>query len=90
VTAAGLRVAPEPEPQQLFDPPTVAARLAVKVGTVRALERRGELRGLRVAGRLRFSASAIADYLTSAESAPRRTPPEGLMLHGGRPRKGRR
>jgi excisionase family DNA binding protein len=76
--------------EQHFRPEDTAARIAVTVPTVRALERRGELRGVRIAGRLRFSASAINEYLKRAAMAPRRTPPPELLAHGGRPRGRRR
>ena len=67
-----------------------AAVLDLSVPTIRRLERRGELRGVRLAGRLRFPASAIRTYLNSCASAPRRTPPPELIAAGGRPRGRRR
>jgi excisionase family DNA binding protein len=86
-TAAETRTPQAESVEQHYTPPETAGLVKVKVQTVRALERRGELRGVRIGGRLRFSASAINEYLSRAASAPRRTPPPELLEHGGRRRR---
>jgi len=74
-----------------FTPREAADLLALSVATIRSLERRGELHGIRLAGRLRFPESDVSRYLAKAADAPRRTPPAALLANAGRrPRRRRR
>lgn len=70
---------------QLLTPQETADRLRLSIGTVRRLEKSGQLSGFRLAGRLRFSATAINAYLGSCAEVPRRQPPPELLAAGGRP-----
>jgi len=70
--------------EQHYRPDETGEKLGLSVPAVRALERRGELRGIRIAGRLRFSASAINEYLGRCANAPRRLPPPELLANAGR------
>ncbi len=55
---------PDPGPhERLITVRAVAARLCVSAASVYKLFQRGELRGLRIGGALRFQPSAIDDYL---------------------------
>jgi len=74
----------EPIIEQYFRPEDAAARLALSLPTIRRLERAGELRAVRLAGRLRFPASSIREYVERCASAPRRVPPPELLAHAGR------
>jgi len=91
VAAADRAPAPALEPiEKHYDPEAAAEMLSLSVPTIRALERRGDLRGVRLAGRLRFAASEIAAYIDRCKDAPRRTAPPELLKAGGRPRGRRR
>jgi len=87
-----LAVEPDPPPgiEQHFDARAVAVLLALSQQTIYRLEREGKLRGIRLAGQLRFSESAIHEFLVRAAEAPRRVPPPQLLAAGGRPRGSRR
>lgn len=76
--------------EQHHSPEGVAAKLGLSTPTIRRLERLGLIRGVRLAGRLRFTESAVREYLDNCASAPRRTPPPELLEAGGRPRGRRR
>ncbi len=55
---------PDPGPhERLITVRAVAARLCVSAASVYKLCQRGELRGLRIGGALRFQPSAIDEYL---------------------------
>jgi excisionase family DNA binding protein len=55
---------PDPGPhERLITVRSVAARLCVSAASVYKLCQRGELRGLRIGGALRFQPSAIDEYL---------------------------
>ena len=71
--------------ERLFPPVHLAELWDVSVPTVRRLERQGKLRGVRIAGQLRFPESAIREFLEKAAFAPRRQPPPELLAAGGRP-----
>lgn len=47
--------------------------------TLRNAERRGDLPGFRVLGRLRFKLADILSFMESGREAPRRTPPQELI-----------
>lgn len=54
---------------RFIDTPTVAADLGVTTQTVRNMVRRGELRGVRIGGRLRIPVDAYENYLLRVDSA---------------------
>jgi excisionase family DNA binding protein len=58
---------PDPGPhERLITVRAVAARLGVSAASVYKLCQRGELRGLRIGGALRFQPSAVDEYLGRA------------------------
>lgn len=65
-----------------------AERTAFSPVTLRAAERRGELRAFRLLGRLRFRASDLEAWIQSGLSVPRRVPPPELLATAAR--RGRR
>jgi excisionase family DNA binding protein len=85
------RIAPAPVPEhpaaveQHFTPEHFAELVELSVQTARRLEARGEIRGVRIAGRLRFPESEVRAFLARCATAPRRTPPPELIAAGGRP-----
>jgi hypothetical protein len=90
VSVAATFETPGSSVEQHFTPKGTGEKLSLSIPAVRALERRGELRGVRIAGRLRFSASAINEYLARCANAPRRIPPPELLANAGRRSKRRR
>ena len=76
--------------EQYLRPEDAAARLALSLPTIRRLERAGELRAVRLAGRLRFSEATIREYVDRCATASRRVPPPGLLENAGRYERRRR
>lgn len=62
---------------------------ALAAATLRNAERRGEIPGYRLLGRLRFRVSDLMEWIEAGRSAPRRTPPPELITAARRRRRRR-
>lgn len=56
----------------------------LKPPTLRNAERRGDIIGYRILGRLRFKVADVIEFMERGREAPRRIPPAGLLESAAR------